>query len=178
MTVLGLISSIWLANYVVLAFLAYLHKTYRQQRVVVNNWPQVSIHIPIYNERYVVKRLLEAILNMDYPSHNLQVVIVDDSTDDTSEIVEEFVRSNPNKGIEIIHLRRRSRKGFKAGALQEALKLTKGEFVAIFDADFVPPRDFLKSVLPYLLADERVGAVQVRWGHLNGGYSSLTRGQH
>jgi cellulose synthase/poly-beta-1,6-N-acetylglucosamine synthase-like glycosyltransferase len=82
---------------------------------------------------------------MDYPSHNLQVVIVDDSTDDTSEIVEEFVRSNPNKGIEIIHLRRRSRKGFKAGALQEALKLTKGEFVAIFDADYVPPRDFLRG---------------------------------
>jgi cellulose synthase/poly-beta-1,6-N-acetylglucosamine synthase-like glycosyltransferase len=119
MTVLGLISSIWLANYVVLAFLAYLHKTYRQQRVVVNNWPQVSIHVPIYNERYVAKRLLEAILNMDYPSHNLQVVIVDDSTDDTSEIVEEFVRSNSDKGIEIIHLKRRSRKGFKAGALQE-----------------------------------------------------------
>ncbi|MFZ8858558.1 MAG: glycosyltransferase, partial [Candidatus Caldarchaeales archaeon] len=124
-----------------------------------------------------MKRLLEAIINMDYPSHNLQVVIVDDSTDDTSEIVDEFVRSNSGRGVEIIHLRRRSRKGFKAGALQEALKLTKGEFVAIFDADFVPPRDFLKSVLPYLLADERVGAVQVRWGHLNRNDSSLTRGQ-
>jgi cellulose synthase/poly-beta-1,6-N-acetylglucosamine synthase-like glycosyltransferase len=177
MTVLGLISFIWLANYVFLAFLAYLYKTNRPERVVVNDWPQVSIHVPIYNERYVAKRLLEAILNMDYPSHNLHVVIVDDSTDDTPEIVEEFVKSNSNKGIEIIHLRRRSRKGFKAGALQEALKVTKGEFVAIFDADFVPPRDFLKSVLPYLLADERVGAVQVRWGHLNRNDSSLTRGQ-
>jgi cellulose synthase/poly-beta-1,6-N-acetylglucosamine synthase-like glycosyltransferase len=94
MTVLGLISFIWLANYVFLAFLAYLYKTNRPERVVVNDWPQVSIHVPIYNERYVAKRLLEAILNMDYPSHNLHVVIVDDSTDDTPEIVEEFVKSN------------------------------------------------------------------------------------
>ncbi len=177
MTVLGLISSVWLANYVVLALLANFHKTRGPRCAEVKCWPPVSIHVPIYNERYVVRRLLEALLNLDYPSHRLQVVIVDDSTDDTSVIVEEFLRSNSHRGIEVIHLRRQSREGFKAGALQEALRVTRGEFVAVFDADFVPPKDFLKRVLPYLLADERIGAVQVRWDHLNGGDSSLTRGQ-
>jgi len=177
MTALGLVSSVWLANYVVLALLAYFHKTRGPRCAEVKDWPPLSIHVPIYNERYVVRRLLEAVLSLDYPSHRLQVVVVDDSTDDTSVIVEEFVRSNSHNGIEVIHLRRRSREGFKAGALQEALRVTRGEFVAVFDADFVPPKDFLKRVLPYLLADERTGAVQVRWGHLNGGNSSLTRGQ-
>ena len=176
-TALGLVSSVWLANYVVLALLAYFRKTRWPRSVEVKDWPPLSIHVPIYNERYVVRRLLEAVLNLDYPSHRLQVVVVDDSTDDTSVIVEEFVRSNSHNGIEVIHLRRRSREGFKAGALQEALRVTRGEFVAVFDADFVPPKDFLKRVLPYLLADERTGAVQVRWDHLNGGNSSLTRGQ-
>ncbi len=174
---LGFISSIWLANYVVLALLAYVTGGRRPRKIEPNDWPCVSIHVPVYNERYVVRRLLDAIINLDYPREKIQVVVIDDSTDDTSEIIEEFLQANPDKGIEFVHMRRSSRKGFKAGALQEALKVTRGDFIAVFDADFVPPRDFLKRVLPYLLADERVGAVQVRWDHLNRNDSTLTRGQ-
>ncbi|MCS6788341.1 MAG: glycosyltransferase, partial [Aigarchaeota archaeon] len=174
--VMGVIANVYLLNYVYLALLSF-RKRNDLTTVNVEEWPVVSIHIPVYNERYVIGRLIEAVSNLDYPRDKLQVIIVDDSTDDTSEIIEKTINEKSREGIEFIHLKRPSREGFKAGALQAALNMTRGEFVAIFDADFVPPRDFLKKALEHLLVDERKGVVQVRWEHINRRHSTLTRGQ-
>lgn len=167
---------IYFLNYLFLAVVALL-KDYTPARVPVTEWPSVSIHIPIYNERYVSERLIEAVAKLDYPPRKLQVIIVDDSNDDTSDIVAKALQRHSTQSVEFLHVRRGHRVGFKAGALQEALKYTKADFVAIFDADFLPAPDFLKNVLPYLLSDERIGCVQVRWGHLNRNESFLTSGQ-
>jgi cellulose synthase/poly-beta-1,6-N-acetylglucosamine synthase-like glycosyltransferase len=167
---------IYLINYLYLAGVA-LFKNYTPSKATVTEWPPVSIHIPIYNERYVAERLIEAVIRLDYPPDKLQVIIIDDSNDDTSDIIARTLQRHNSSPVEILHVKREGRIGFKAGALQEALKRTKGEYVAIFDADFLPAPDFLKNVLPYLLSDERIGCVQVRWEHLNRDHSFLTLGQ-
>ncbi len=169
-------TSLYLLNYVFLAILSRV-KGQRLGSASVEDWPLVTVHVPVYNERYVVGRLLDALAALDYPPERLQVIVVDDSTDDTSSIVSETIERKAGSGVEFLHIRRSGRRGFKAGALQEAMRATKGEFVAVFDADFVPPRDFLKRVLPYLLVDERIAVVQVRWEHLNRRSSLLTEGQ-
>jgi cellulose synthase/poly-beta-1,6-N-acetylglucosamine synthase-like glycosyltransferase len=174
--VLGSFASLYLLNYVFLAIVSWM-KSPRLKGAAVVEWPNVSIHVPVYNERYVVGRLLDALAELEYPSEKLQVVVVDDSTDDTTSIVSEAIKRNSGTGIEFLHIRRGGRWGFKAGALQEALKISRGEFIAIFDSDFVPPKNFLRDVIPYLMSDERVAAVQVRWEHLNRESSFLTQGQ-
>jgi len=176
MVILGSIASLYLLNYVFLAAVSCV-KRQRLAGAAVEDWPHVSIHVPVYNERYVVGRLLDALAELDYPSEKLQVDVVDDSTDDTTTIVSEAIRRNSGTSIEFLHIRRGGRWGFKAGALQEALKASRGEFIAVFDSDFVPPRDFLRGVIPYLMSDERIAAVQVRWEHLNRESSFLTQGQ-
>jgi cellulose synthase/poly-beta-1,6-N-acetylglucosamine synthase-like glycosyltransferase len=138
--------------------------------------PMVTVQLPIYNERYVVDRLIESVCNLDYPRDRLEIIVADDSDDDTAEICAKLVEKHRRKGFNIVHLRRDGRRDFKAGALQNALKHSHGDFIAIFDADFIPPRDFIKRVLPYF-HDERVGLVQARWGHLNRDYSPLTSAQ-
>ncbi len=136
----------------------------------------VTIQLPLYNEMYVVDRLLNSICKIDYPKDKMEIQVLDDSTDETVGLVKKLVEEKRKLGFNISHIRRGSRKGFKAGALKEGLKIANGEYVAIFDADFVPRRDFLKKTLAFF-SDENVGMVQTRWEHLNGTYSMLTRAQ-
>jgi len=144
--------------------------------VSAKHWPRVTIQLPIYNERYVVERLIDAVCRMDYPVNLLEIQVLDDSSDDTVEIAKAVVAKMKVRGFDIVYLRRTSRIGFKAGALKEGLKSAKGEFIGIFDADFVPNTDFLKESIPYFV-DPNIGMIQTRWGHLNCEYSMLTRAQ-
>jgi cellulose synthase/poly-beta-1,6-N-acetylglucosamine synthase-like glycosyltransferase/cytochrome c553 len=139
-------------------------------------WPLVTVQLPLYNERYVAGRVLAAAATLDYPADRLEIQVLDDSTDDTAVIVAEMTQRLRARGINILHLRRAERTGFKAGALAAGLTTARGEFVAIFDADFVPPPDFLRQTIPHF-ADARVAVVQTRWGHLNRDFSFLTRAQ-
>lgn len=136
--------------------------------------PIVTVQLPVYNERYVVRDLIDCIVRLDYPSAKLEIQVLDDSTDDTSAIVAERVRFWSAQGFSIRHLQRPNRDGFKAGALAEGMKTARGSLVAIFDADFRPPADFLQRTVPYF-ADTKVGMVQGRWGHKNADVSLLTR---
>lgn len=137
-------------------------------------WPQVTVQLPIYNEKYVVKRLIRSIIKFDYPREKLNVQVLDDSTDATSRLAQRLVSYLAKRGFRIEYLRRGNRHGFKAGALEFGLKKTGDEFIAIFDADFVPNPDFLKKTIPHLL-QPGIGMVQTRWGHINRDYSLLTR---
>lgn len=136
--------------------------------------PLVTVQLPVYNELYVVERLIDSVAAFEYPSDKFEIQVLDDSTDETTEIIAEKIGEWRSKGIDIIHHRRNSRSGFKAGALEDGLRSAKGEFVAIFDADFVPGRDFLKKSLRGFSSHD-VGMVQTRWDHLNKNYSLLTR---
>jgi cellulose synthase/poly-beta-1,6-N-acetylglucosamine synthase-like glycosyltransferase len=138
--------------------------------------PVVTIQLPIFNEMYVVDRLIDAVCAIDYPRELLEIQVLDDSTDETRDIAELAVRRQKARGFDITLLHRDDRTGFKAGALEEGLKVARGEFVAIFDADFVPPSDFLMRTVPYF-RDEKLAVVQARWGHLNQNYSLLTQVQ-
>lgn len=138
--------------------------------------PRVTIQLPLYNERYVVERLLEETAKIDYPPELLQIQVLDDSTDETHIFTERLVNEYRAAGVPIEYHHRTNRHGFKAGALQEGLKTATGEMVAIFDADFVPPRDFLQRTIHYF-ADPQVGMVQTRWTYLNRHYNTLTEVQ-
>ena len=138
-------------------------------------WPRVTVQLPVYNERYVVQRLIEACGALDYPRERLQIQVLDDSTDDTTSLAEKAVRSLCEQGVAAVVLHRENRLGFKAGALAEGLSSATGELVAIFDADFVPPPNFLRRTVPHFT--EGVGMVQARWGHLNPRTSWLTAAQ-
>lgn len=138
------------------------------------NVPHVTVQLPIYNEKYVVERLINAVCELDYPHDRLEIQVLDDSTDETESLAGSRVGYWRAAGLNIVHCRRGSREGFKAGALQWGLDRAKGDLIAIFDADFVPPNDFLKRTVPYL-QDSKVGMVQTRWGHLNENTSLLTR---
>jgi cellulose synthase/poly-beta-1,6-N-acetylglucosamine synthase-like glycosyltransferase len=138
--------------------------------------PPVTIQLPLFNERYVVERLLEETAKMDYPRHLLQVQVLDDSTDDTHPFTERLCAEYAAAGFPIEYIHRTNRHGFKAGALQNGLKTATGEIVAIFDADFVPPVDFLQRTVHYF-ADPQIGMVQTRWGYLNRHYNVLTEVQ-
>lgn len=137
--------------------------------------PFVTIQLPIYNEMYVVERLIEAISRFDYPKEKMEIHILDDSTDETVDIVQKLVETYRKQGFQIEQIRRTVRQGFKAGALKEAMGQAKGDFVAIFDADFVPRKDFLLATLPYFFSNPKTGVVQTRWEHINRDYSLLTR---
>ena len=140
------------------------------------NWPKVTIQLPIFNERYVVERLVEAISRLDYPSSLLEVQVLDDSTDETQEVARGCVERYSALGLQIHYLHRTNREGYKAGALADGLKSATGEFVAIFDADFQPSPDFLRRTLPYF-SDPNLAMVQTRWTYLNRDYSALTEVQ-
>jgi cellulose synthase/poly-beta-1,6-N-acetylglucosamine synthase-like glycosyltransferase len=136
--------------------------------------PRVTIQLPIYNEMYVADRLIDAVCEMDYPRELLEIQVLDDSTDETTDIAELAVRRHASRGFDISYLHRVDRLGYKAGALEAGLSVAKSNFIAIFDADFVPPKDFLRKTLPHF-ADARIGMVQARWGHINQDYSLLTK---
>jgi cellulose synthase/poly-beta-1,6-N-acetylglucosamine synthase-like glycosyltransferase len=135
--------------------------------------PMVTVQLPVFNERYVVERLIDAVCRLDYPRERLEIQVLDDSTDDTGDIALAKTEQLRAEGFLIERLHRTDRIGFKAGALAAGLAQSRGEFLAIFDADFVPPADFLQKTLPWL-QNPSVGMVQTRWGHLNENYSLLT----
>ena len=139
----------------------------------VTAWPKVTIQLPIFNERYVIERLVDAVARFDYPHELLDVQVLDDSTDETREVARACVERYQALGFPIHYLHRTDRTGYKAGALAEGLKSATGEFVAIFDADFLPAPDFLRRTIPYF-NDGKVGMVQGRWTYLNRHYSALT----
>lgn len=136
--------------------------------------PFVTVQLPIYNEKYVIERLIDAVADFDYPKDRYEIQILDDSTDDTVDIVKKRVAYYKRKGYQIEQIIRQDRKGYKAGALKDAMPFAKGEFIAIFDADFLPRRDFIRQTIPYF-EDEKVGVVQTRWEHINEDYSLITR---
>jgi cellulose synthase/poly-beta-1,6-N-acetylglucosamine synthase-like glycosyltransferase len=139
-------------------------------------WPTVTVQLPLYNERYVARRLLEAIGNLDYPIDRLEIQLLDDSTDETTDILREVARKLRARGLTITHRCREGRTGYKAGALAVGFAEARGEFMAIFDADFVPSPDFLQQTIPYFV-EPQVAVVQARWGHLNRDFSLLTVAQ-
>ena len=141
------------------------------------NPPRVLVQLPVFNERYVVERLIRAAAALDYPRSRLEVQVLDDSTDDTGAIADRVIAEVAATGLDIRRIHRTDRTGFKAGALRAGLAASEAPFVAIFDADFLPRPDFLRASLPYLLGDPRIGLVQARWEHLNRNYSLLTEVQ-
>jgi cellulose synthase/poly-beta-1,6-N-acetylglucosamine synthase-like glycosyltransferase len=160
--------------------LYHYRKSHRQarhlQQSVSDEYPRpfVTIQLPIYNERYVVERLLEAVCELDYPKDRFEIHILDDSEDETIDIVARAVTHYRSQGFNIQQVRRKTRTGYKAGALRDAMSLAKGDFMAIFDADFVPKKDFLNKTIP-CFAQPKVGVVQTRWEHINQDYSLITR---
>jgi len=143
---------------------------------VFDRLPPVTVQLPVYNEKEVVRRLVEQVVQLDYPNDLLEIQVLDDSTDETTSICEKVVGAYQAQGVNIHHITRSHRQGFKAGALAHGLECAQGEFVAIFDADFLPNPDFLKRAM-HFFTDTQVGVVQLRWGYLNRTESLLTRGQ-
>jgi len=138
--------------------------------------PRLTVQLPLYNEMYVAERLIDAVCAIDYPRESLEIQVLDDSTDETTAVVERIVQRYRDAGVDIVHLHRSDRSGFKAGALDAGLRLAKSELVAIFDADFVPEPGFARNLVHHF-TDPEVGMVQARWGHLNQHHSALTRVQ-
>jgi len=141
------------------------------------NWPAVTVQLPVYDELNVVKRLIDAVARLDYPWDQLQVQVLDDSDDETTRLARAKVAHYRARGLDIELLHRQDRQGFKAGALAQGLETASGEYIAIFDADFVPRPDFLKRTVPHLVSQPGLGFVQARWSYLNPRYSALTRAQ-
>jgi cellulose synthase/poly-beta-1,6-N-acetylglucosamine synthase-like glycosyltransferase len=161
-------------------WMVFLYYKYKKNKTTVppayfptDQLPRVTVQLPIFNEQYVVDRLLDAVCRLDYPKDKLDIQLLDDSTDETVEVARILVDRYAALGHPVKYLHRDNREGFKAGALAEGLKTAKGEFVAIFDADFVPPPDFLRKCIHHF-TDPAVGMVQTRWTHLNRHYSLLT----
>jgi cellulose synthase/poly-beta-1,6-N-acetylglucosamine synthase-like glycosyltransferase len=170
--------------YCVLQFhLLYLYKRYHKENPDVRykkyelddaNVPFVTVQLPMYNEMYVAERIIECVSLQEYPKDKFQIQVLDDSTDETVQIVAAKVAELKERGFDIEHIHRVNRQGYKAGALQEAMPRVKGEFIAIFDADFTPRPDFLRTTMAYF-EDAKVGIVQTRWEHINADYSFLTK---
>jgi len=159
-------------------FLIYIYRKYAgcepKPAGELTELPTVTIQLPVYNEMYVVDRLVQAVCKIDYPKDLLEIQVLDDSTDETTAIAEMVVQRYAQQGFDIKCIHRTDRTGFKAGALEGGLRVARGEFVAIFDADFTPNTDFLQRCLPHF-TDPKVAVVQARWGHLNENYSLLTK---
>ncbi|HEY8186773.1 MAG TPA: glycosyltransferase, partial [Pyrinomonadaceae bacterium] len=136
--------------------------------------PPITVQLPLFNEMYVVQRLVKAVAEIDYPREKLQIQILDDSTDETVKLAVETVEKYKALGFDIEYVHRSDRTGFKAGALENGMKSAKGELLAIFDADFVPKPDCLRKLVDYF-TDPMVGCAQMRWSHINGNYNLLTR---
>jgi cellulose synthase/poly-beta-1,6-N-acetylglucosamine synthase-like glycosyltransferase len=159
-------------------YLVYLYMKNKDKQPVpagtLATLPVVTIQLPIFNEMYVADRLIDAVCEIDYPRELLEIQVLDDSTDETTSVCERAVRRNAAQGIDITYIHRTDRTGYKAGALEAGLKVAKGEFVAIFDADFIPTPDFLRRTVQFF-SDPKIALVQARWGHINQDYSLLTK---
>ena len=158
-------------------YLAFLSSRRNEKNSVISlDSPSITIQLPIYNEKYVAARLVDAVCAMEYPKDKMRIMVLDDSNDDTVELVRNLVNDYKSQGFQIEHVRRSTRKGYKAGALNHAMKTTDTEFVAIFDADFIPPKWFLKRAISHF-TKPNIGLIQCRWGHVNENYSSITQVQ-
>jgi len=159
-------------------YLVYLYMKHKDKVPVpparFDTLPSVTVQLPIYNEMYVVDRLIDAVCRLDYPRDRFEVQVLDDSTDETESIAELAVRRAALQGLDIKYIHRTDRTGYKAGALEAGMKQASGEFITIFDADFIPSSDFLQKTIHHF-TDPAVGMVQARWGHINQDYSLLTR---
>jgi cellulose synthase/poly-beta-1,6-N-acetylglucosamine synthase-like glycosyltransferase len=159
-------------------YLVYLYMKHKDRQPVPAGsfeiLPPVTVQLPIYNEMYVADRLIDAVCRLDYPRERLEIQVLDDSTDETTAIAQRAVRRHAEAGINIVYLHRTDRRGFKAGALEAGLHVASGEYVAVFDADFIPTPDFLRRTIHYF-TNPQVGMVQARWGHINEDYSLLTK---
>jgi cellulose synthase/poly-beta-1,6-N-acetylglucosamine synthase-like glycosyltransferase len=159
-------------------YLVYLYMRNRgngpKPGVAPDPLPVVTIQLPLYNEMYVADRLIAAVCRIEYPADRLEIQVLDDSTDETRSIAEQAVRRFAAEGVDIKYLHRTDRLGYKAGALEAGLRSARGEFIAIFDADFIPTSDFLMRLIPHF-GDPKIGMVQARWGHINQDYSLLTK---
>jgi cellulose synthase/poly-beta-1,6-N-acetylglucosamine synthase-like glycosyltransferase len=164
-------------NYFVMAILYWRKRKDVTVPPAPGETPTVTVQLPIYDELYVVERLIDAAAELDWDRRRLQIQVLDDSDDETTLIAQARVEYHRKRGVDIVLVRRSDRSGFKAGALEEGMKSATGEYIAVFDADFVPPPDFLKKTVPHLVANPGWGLVQTRWGHLNANYSTLTRVQ-
>ncbi len=155
--------------------LAYLHTRKRtEKKPNFSFFPTVTVQLPVYNELYVVERLIKKVAALNYPREKLEIQVLDDSTDETTDIIQRCIREFRDQGLNIYSIHRTKRDGYKAGALKEGLKGAHGEFIAVFDADFLPDSDFLTKCIPHFSAPQ-VGMVQTRWGHINENYSLLTK---
>lgn len=159
-------------------YLVYLYMSNRDKEPKagpqLSPLPVVTLQLPLYNEMYVADRLIASVCQIDYPRELLEIQVLDDSTDETCSIAERAVRRFAAQGVDIKYFHRENRTGYKAGALEAGLTVARGEFVGIFDADFLPSADFLLRLMPHF-ADPKVGMVQARWGHINQDYSLLTK---
>lgn len=171
---IAMIITLYTCNFYYLVIISRRQK--KNNSIELKEIPTVTLQLPIYNERYVAARLVNAVCAMDYPKEKLCIQVLDDSTDETYQLLEDLVSSYQKKGFDIHHIRRSNRKGYKAGALRNAMKFAKGDFIAIFDADFIPPTWFLKKALSYFCTPN-IGLVQCRWGHVNEKYSPITKAQ-
>ena len=178
--ILYAITLIYITFYCLLQFrLLYFYNKYhkgiqdRESSEEPQDYPFITIQLPIYNEQYVVERLIDNICQLDYPRDRFEIQVLDDSTDNTVDLVKSKVDQYQQEGFSIMQIRRSNRKGYKAGALKEATEKAQGKFIAIFDADFLPRKTFLKRTIPYF-NDPQVGVVQTRWEHINKDYSLLT----
>ena len=161
-------------NFYYLAFLSSRRKD--ENSVSEIGEPSITIQLPIYNEKYVATRLVDAVCAQDYPKEKMRIMVLDDSDDDTVSMMHKTVLKYQSQGFDILHVRRGTREGYKAGALKHAMKSTTSDFVAIFDADFIPPEWYLKKAIPHF-TNSKIGLVQCRWGHVNQDYSALTQAQ-
>lgn len=159
-------------NFFYLTYLAWHNRSQHPAERHLEIWPAVTVQLPIYNEMYVAERLIRSAAHLDYPQELLEIQVLDDSTDETTLIVENLVRKLRSEGVNITHIHRTTRQGYKAGALAAGLVRSHGDFLAVFDADFMPEPDFLKRTLPFFT--EGVAFVQTRWGHINRNFSYLT----
>ncbi|HYB83688.1 MAG TPA: glycosyltransferase [archaeon] len=169
--VTGLIS-IYAFNVWVMSLLSIRGRNKIANPPTIETWPSVSIHLPLFNEERVARRLLTACVGLDYPKGKLGIVVIDDSTDGTTRVAGEFQEKYPGL-VDVVH--REERTGFKAGALQVALQKSKSEMIALFDADYVPPPDFLRRMVPYLYVSDKVAFVQSRWSYLDGQFSWIAK---
>lgn len=166
---------VYILQELMLTFAAFRAKK-TSQTPQIDVYHMVTVQLPLYNEPFVVQRLLEACVQLNYPDGLLEIQILDDSTDQTSEIIQTFIVENAHYNYPIVHVQRSNRAGYKAGALAHGMKSAKGEFIAIFDADFLPDPDFLLKTIPHF-QNNKIGVVQTRWGHINEKESLLTRAQ-
>ena len=170
----AIIISAYTCNFYYLTYLSIKRKEILSTANV--GTPSVTIQLPIYNEKYVAQRLVDAVCMMDYPKEKMRIMVLDDSDDETVDLLSDVVAKYKKQGFQIDHIRRGTRKGYKAGALKHAMQTTDTEFVAIFDADFIPPNWFLKRAIPHF-SKSNIGLVQCRWGHVNENYSAITQAQ-